>query len=187
MNLSILRLILFVLFLTFKSTCTKELTDDELTRNVQNLEFTNSISQFSKINPIDRSNELFSKDEQTLKKPISCDRVDSEFFHYLLKRYNKDNQQIGRMRRLCNNLEYAATNCQKSDSNLFDLIQNTDQLNEDDFNFSQSVIRLCPLILFRLHKQTCTVKANSENLSSHPRPHPKHIWTFAFLFVTIIR
>lgn len=128
-------------------------------------------------------------DERTLVRtpinPISCDRIDSDFFHYLLKRYNKDDQPTGRMKTLCNNLEYAATCCQ-ANKHLFNLIQNPpiDRMTEDDHNFSQSIIRLCPLILFKTNQQTCIAKQDSTNYPT--KPNPTHVWAFAFLFVIML-
>lgn len=131
-----------------------------------------------------------SRDQQQTAKqtPVNCDRVDSEFFRYLLKRYNKDNQQTGRTERLCSNLEYAATHCHRPTENLVSsLIQKSDYLDEDDFNFSQGIIRLCPLLLFKIQDQTCPPKLTDlRPAHDHPRPSAKYVWMFTLLFVTII-
>lgn len=133
--------------------------------------------------------EPIGKDLQIKSKPINCDRFDNEFFHYLLKRYNKDKKQSGRTRRLCDNLQNAANNCQTNE-NLFKLIHqsNRNQFNEDDFNFSQSIIRLCPLVIFHLNSQQCIAEKRfiESTLESLNKPNPKQVWLFALFFVTVI-
>lgn len=141
----------------------------------------------SEANAPANENDPATKAQQT-QQPVNCDRVDSEFFRYLLKRYNKDNQQTGRTKRLCSNLEYAATHCHRPNENLVSsLIQKSDFLDEDDFNFSQGIVRLCPLLLFKIQDQTCPPKlASLQSPHDHPRPSPKYVWLFTLLFVTII-
>ena len=180
-------LLLLVLFST-KLSQTKELeTSSEAAESAPSRTDSES-SDYSAAGHDQAALSPTASESQQTQKPVNCDRVDSEFFRYLLKRYNKDNQQTGRTKRLCSNLEYAATHCHRPNENLVSsLIQKSDYLNEDDFNFSQGIVRLCPLLLFKIQDQTCPPKlANPQMPHDHPRPNPKYVWSFTLLFVTII-
>ena len=137
------------------------------------------------------------KDQQTLiKQKGNCDHFNLNFLNYLIKNYNEDSERAGRMQRLCNNLEYTIAQCPIKLNNtlLFNLIKNSkNKLNADDFNLSRSLIKFCPLALFKAKQQTCIVTSKHfyENSSNsiqldHPKPNSRQVWFFTFSFVTII-
>ncbi|KAI1301311.1 Metal cation symporter ZIP14 [Halotydeus destructor] len=51
---------------------------------------------------------------------------------------------------------------------------------------NQAIVRLCPLMLFQMHDDTCASNVDKERLITKLRPSRKAVWGFGLLFVTII-
>lgn len=72
----------------------------------------------------------------------------------------------------------AANSCQNA-RQLFDLLKLPTP------TLSQSISRLCPLMLFQLQEKEC-VQQRELNFKAQNRPSPGAVWGYGFLFVTIV-
>ena len=155
-----------------------------------------------------RSGKLDQRNRRTPEQPLNldCSQVDTPLFKRLRAEF-PGQLYLERMRALCR----AATQCHSTDSILslirtpspfipssVSLINSTSSSTfansarpvnvspTDEMRFSQSIVRLCPLILFQLQDQKCTAKREEDLNMNLPRPSAKSVWGFSFLFVTII-
>lgn len=139
-----------------------------------------------------RNSKLDQRKRRSMHQPfnLNCARLNSPFYRRLRFEY-PDTGQHQRMQALCE----AATQCHSTESMLalvrghplsgsaFTVSSSSDN---HEIRFSQSIVRLCPLILFQLQDQNCTTK-REQDLNMHvPRPSTGSVWGFSFLFVTII-
>ncbi len=51
---------------------------------------------------------------------------------------------------------------------------------------SQSIVKLCPLMLFQLQEHEC-IEQRESHYKALNRPYAGAVWGFALLFVTIVR
>jgi zinc transporter 14 len=143
-----------------------------------------------------RNSKLDQRKLRTASQPmnLNCARLEAPFYRRLQAQYPGELYRK-RMQALCE----AATQCHSTEAMLA-LIRghplkslpvaggasSTAGVGSEEIRFSQSIVRLCPLILFQLQDQNCTAK-REQDLNMHlPRPSTGSVWGFSFLFVTII-
>lgn len=107
----------------------------------------------------------------------STKKCDDKTFEKLRKQRWWPEEDVEKTKSICE----AASSCQSA-KDLTRLI-GIDQ--EHNPALSQSIARLCPLMLFQLQEKECS-EARERNFKNKIKPTPGAIWGFGFLFVTIV-
>jgi len=108
-----------------------------------------------------------------------------------LRRFKKlDNSKLDKYK--MENLCKAAKKCQSTQEMIRlinpNIINQTNELHyhqENGLKLSQSITKLCPIMLFQLHNSDC-IGSREKEISDLAKPSQSSVWGFAILFVTII-
>ncbi|CAG2179199.1 unnamed protein product, partial [Oppiella nova] len=104
----------------------------------------------------------------------SCDHIDNR----LISKW-ATNTSTSKLRSICE----AASGC-KSAKQLIQLIDSP-FVKPGPLLLSQSIVRLCPLILFQLQEHQC-IEQRESHYKALNRPNSGAVWGFGLLFVTIV-
>lgn len=105
-------------------------------------------------------------------KTQTCDNLDKRLYEKWESKIS-----VSKIKSLCE----AASGC-KSSRQLIDLIDNSPS---KPLLLSNSIVRLCPLILFQLQEHQC-IEQRESHYKALNRPSAGAVWGFGLLFVTIV-
>ncbi|XP_054159217.1 metal cation symporter ZIP14-like [Oppia nitens] len=143
--------------------------DDEEDVESKLLGFLENLKDNKLIQHITNSSSLSTFDTR------SCDNIDNR----LIEKW-QTNITSEKIRNICE----AASGC-KSSKQLIELIDSSNKSPVPQQLLSQSIVRLCPLILFQLQEHQC-IEQRESHYKTLNRPTSGAIWGFGILFVTIV-